>query len=180
LCKFKKTFLNVPLRTSNSNKSRLVDHSKSEESRSLVGRQNYHSQNKDTNLINKEILGNNTNQKMFSNAKSKPRSRVRSMISRLDRSDMTDYSPGIESQKDFLGKQLYTESKELERIFMKIKRSTTHYEDWQQKDKYLKTQMELKRQKIHNDTIEDFDRKNVIESMSTTSNALNKHIDDRF
>jgi hypothetical protein len=39
---------------------------------------------------------------------------------------------------------------ELERIFMKIKRSTNHHEKWEEEDRNLKTVMSKKREKVHN------------------------------
>lgn len=63
---------------------------------------------------------------------------------------------------------------------MKIKRSSNHHESWMEKDKNLRQLMSKQQEKKHNKTFEDFERRNIIDSMSACSNTIDKHIDNRF
>ena len=113
---------------------------------------NFQLQKKFYKSFQNQCLKFHRNHEVSSGKQKKPRStsRNKSMMSKLNRSEFSSCSQEEVSQKEFINKQLYSESKELERIFMKIKRSKNHYESWKQKDELLKTQMEVKRQKKHN------------------------------
>lgn len=72
------------------------------------------------------------------------------------------------------------DSIDLGRILMRIKKVTNNHTNWMERDRKLQTFINTHKQKIHTTTYEDFERKDVLESMSNWKEKLDTHIDERF
>lgn len=67
-----------------------------------------------------------------------------------------------------------------EKMQMKIKRAANNHKTWVDKNETTRTQLKKEQEKIQNNNLHDYDRNNILESMSTWQDKLNVHVGDRY